>query len=293
MRALAVLVAAAALVAACAATKKPVVPADQLWKEGNQAFQDEAWELAVERYKALLDQHPFDANAEEAELKIAQAHYLAHRYAEAIAAFGDFERMHPTSPNLALVEYHLGMSYLEQSSTSDRDQQSATNALTYFRNLTDRFPTSPWAEKARLRVRECRESLARHETDVAAWYLRHRNLLAAEARLRGLLREYPETDATAEALHTFAEFYAGRNEKDEVRLALATLARHHPDGPLAAEARERLGRTTDDVDGPDPLPLLVARLEAMASQSDRQNVPVVVSAYPNQPPTTKPALSPY
>src|SRR5579884_2953916 len=123
MRVLAVPVLAAALLAGCAATKKPVVPAEQLWKEGNQAFSDEAWELAVERYKALLDQHPFDPNAEEAELKIAQAHYLAHRYAEAIAAFGDFERMHPTSPNLPLVEYHLGMAYLAQASTSVRDQR--------------------------------------------------------------------------------------------------------------------------------------------------------------------------
>src|SRR5579884_698928 len=261
MRVLAVPVLAAALLAGCAATKKPVVPAEQLWKEGNQAFSDEAWELAVERYKALLDQHPFDPNAEEAELKIAQAH-------------------------------HLGMAYLAQASTSDRDQQSVTNALTYFRNLADRFPTSPWAEKARLRVRECRESLARHETDVAAWYLRHHNLLAAEARLRGLLREYPETDATAEALHTFAGFYAGRNEKDAAQLALATLVRYHPDGPLAADARERLDHALDPA-GADPLPLLLARLEAMASQADRQNLPVVVSAYPNQPPTTRPALSPY
>jgi len=81
------------------ATKKPIVPPEKLWSEGEEAFHDEAYELAVQRYKALLDQHPFDPRAEEAELKIAQSHYLAQRYAEAIAAFGDFERMHPTSPS--------------------------------------------------------------------------------------------------------------------------------------------------------------------------------------------------
>src|SRR5882724_2540575 len=91
------------------ATKKPIIPPEKLWAEGEEAFHDEAWELAVERYKALLDQHPFDSRAEEAELKIAQSHYLAGRYAEAIAAFGDFERMHPTSSELPSVEYNLGM----------------------------------------------------------------------------------------------------------------------------------------------------------------------------------------
>ena len=140
---------AALLIALCAvgcAGKRPVVPPEKLWEQGEEAFNDGAYEVAVERYKALLDQHPFDARAEEAELKIAQSHYLAERYPEAIAAFGDFERMHPTSPNLPFVEYHLGMSYLAQATTSDRDQESHKNALTYFRNLADRFPTSPYAE---------------------------------------------------------------------------------------------------------------------------------------------------
>ena len=51
-----------AFVAGCA-SKKPQLPADQLWAEGNEAMQDEAWEVAIERYKALLDQYPFDPNA--------------------------------------------------------------------------------------------------------------------------------------------------------------------------------------------------------------------------------------
>src|SRR5262245_352282 len=115
------------LVVGCSA-KKPVVPPDTLWSDGNAAYNDEAYERAIARYKALLDQHPFDENAEEAELKIAQAQYLSQHYPEAIAAFGDFERMHPTSPNLPLVEYHLGLSYLAQASTNDRDQSAHTNA---------------------------------------------------------------------------------------------------------------------------------------------------------------------
>src|SRR5438477_6839130 len=218
------------------ASKKPIIPPEKLWSEAEGAYHDEAWELAVDRYKAFLDQHPFDARAEEAELKIAQSHYAAGRYAEAIAAFGDFERMHPTSPELPSVEYHLGMSYLGQASTADRDQQAHTNALTYFRNLADRFPNSPWAEKARLRVVECRESLAKHEADIARYYLQRKNLKAAEARLRGLLTEYPETDATAEALYVFSETYTARDESDGATLALATLVHHHPGGPLARDA---------------------------------------------------------
>jgi outer membrane protein assembly factor BamD len=270
-----------ALIALACARKKPIIPPEKLWGEAENAFHDEAYELAVQRYKALLDQHPFDPRAEEAELKIAQSHYLAQRYAEAIAAFGDFERMHPTSPQLPFVEYHLGMSYLAQASTSDRDQQSHTNALTYFRNLTDRFPQSEWAEKARLRVQECREALAKHEAQIAAYYLRQGNLKAAEARLRGLLTDYPETDATAEALYAFAQTYAARKEDEGATLALAALARHHPDGPLGREAKRRLGEAGVTADGDDPLALLLGRIDRMRDQADRQKLPRTVSAYPD------------
>ena len=54
------------LALSCAGKKRPV-PSEKLWSEANQAFEDEAYELAVDRYKALLDQHPFDPNAEAAE----------------------------------------------------------------------------------------------------------------------------------------------------------------------------------------------------------------------------------
>ena len=263
------------------AGKKRLVPSDKLWSEGNSAFHDEAWEVAIERYKALLDQHPFDANSEEAELKIGEAHYFAGHYAEAIASFGDFERMHPTSAELPAVEYHLGMAYLAQASTSDRDQQSHANALTYFRNLIDRFPQSPWAERARLRVRECREALAKHEADVTAYYLRIGNIKAAEARLQGILTDYPETDAAAECLYRFAQVYAARNEAEGATLALAALARHHPEGPLGREAKERLGAAAALLDGDDPMKLLLAHIERMRTEADRQKLPTTVSAYPD------------
>ena len=271
-----------ALVAAGCGPKKKQVPADQLWTEANQAFDEEAWEYAVERYKLLLEQYPFDPNAEEAELRIARAHYLAGRYPEAIAALGDFERMHPTSQNLPFVEYHLGMSYLAQSSTSDRDPAPNTNALAYFRNVIDRFPTSPWAERSRLRLRECRESLAKHDVGIALYYLRHGNLVAAEGRLRGILTQYADTSAAADVLYRFAEEYARRDEPEGATLALATLVKHHPDTRVGREARERLGSTSVEgvSEGQDPLDRLLARITRMEQDTARRNVPRAVSAYP-------------
>jgi outer membrane protein assembly factor BamD len=282
LRPVAALAALLVVAGACSTAKKKLVPPDKLWTEGSKAFDEEAYQIAIDRYKTLLDQHPFDPHAEEAELRIAQSYYMAHRYPEAIAAFADFERMHPTSPNLPEVEYNLGLSYMAQMRSTDRDQQPSTNAHTYFRNVIDRWPQSPWAEKSRLRLKECRESLATHEAQIAQYYLRHKNLRAAEARLRYLLAEYPDTDATAEALYDFAKLYASRKENAEATLALATLVHYHPESPRAADARRRLG-PEDGLyrDGSDPLPALVSHIDEMQQQADRQKLPTTVSAYPD------------
>jgi len=281
MRARAVVL-VAILLAACGGKKAPP-PSGELWEDANQAYGDEAFEIAVDGYKKLLDQYPFDPNAEEAQLKIASSYYLSGRYPEAIAAFGDFERIHPTSPNLPYVEYHLGMSYLAQATTSDRDQGAATNALTVFRNLVDRFPGNPWAERATLRVRECREYIAKHDTEIALYYLRHGNLKAAESRLRGVLENYPDTDATAQALYHFGQAYEVRDEREGAMLAFASLARLHPDGTLGAEARAKVGTDSPFLQSDNPVPLLIARIDRMSTEADRQNAPSPVSAYPNAP----------
>jgi outer membrane protein assembly factor BamD len=266
-----------ALLAACAG-KRPVIPADQLWTEANAAYDDEAYDFAIQKYKALLDQYPFDPHAEEAELKIAQAYYAAQRYPEAIAAFGNFERMHPTSSFLPSTEYYRGLAYQAQYSTPDRDQQAIMNALTTFRNIVDRFPNTPWGQRAQLRIQECREAIARHEAEVARYYLRQGSMRAAEARLRGLLASYPDTDASAEILHVFGRAYDQREDEEGARLAYETLVRLHPDSPYAAAARERLGSGA----GPaDPLPALVAFLDAARVRPDRVAVPKTVSAYPD------------
>jgi outer membrane protein assembly factor BamD len=273
-------IALGAALVACAG-KKPAVPADQLWTEANQSFEDEAYDYAIQKYKALLDQYPFDPHAEEAELKIAQAYYAAERYPEAIAAFGNFERMHPTSQFLPSTEYYRGLAYVAQYSTADRDQTAITNALTTFRNIADRFPGTPWAERSQLRMRECREALARHEAQVATYYLRQNSMRAAESRLKGLLTEYPETDAAAETLYTFGRAYASRDDDEAAKLAYATLLRHHPDGPWATNAREELGTDGAAAATADPLPAFVAFLDASSTKPDRLAVPKTVSAYPD------------
>ena len=264
---------------ACAAKRQPT--AEESYTSASEYFESGAYEIAIQEYKNLLDQHPFSEHAEEAEIRIAESYYLMGRYAEAVAAFSDFERMHPTSPKAPAVTYYLGMSYLRQMRPPDRDQSAAANALAYFRAAIDRYPNSPWAARSSLRLRECQESMAGHELYIGRFYLRHRKLLAAEARLEHILRSYPDTDVAAEALLLFAHIYQDENLLEPARLALQAVLVHHPDAPEAAIARRRLQRLPggpeliEGPEGDDPVrQLLALRRSDSTTPAETASIPL-------------------
>jgi hypothetical protein len=92
---------------------------------------------------------------------------------------------------------------------------------------------------------------------VATYYLEQDSLRAAETRLRGLLTEYPETDAAAELLLQFGREYERRDDTEGAKLAFSTVVRHYPDGPFAKDAREELGSDAAAAETADPMPAMV------------------------------------
>ena len=134
--------AALLLLGGCAASEKRL-SAKEYYTQANEAFAHENFATATDQYRDLLDQYPLNPYAEEAQLKIAYAYYLDKKYAEAVAAFSDFERAYPTSAHLPFVEYYRGMCYLEQMRSIDRDQSVTEKAQEFFRTVTDRYPESP------------------------------------------------------------------------------------------------------------------------------------------------------
>ena len=212
---------ALAVLVGCGA--KPKLAADDYYKEASTAFADKNYEVAISRYKELLDQYPFSDHAEEVELRIAESYYRNKKYPEAIAAFNDFQRMHPMSPQLAKVYYLLGKSYMEQMTTIDRDQVAAESAHAWFRVVIERYPETRWARKARRHRARCRESLATHELYITSFYLRRKNLSAAENRVKGILQSYPDTQAATRALEQLATAYEQNGDTERARVARSAL----------------------------------------------------------------------
>ncbi len=256
---LACLTALAGAVAACAG-KKPE-SAEEHYAVAADHLRAGAYPMAITSYRELLDQHPFSELAEDSELRIAQAHFQNRACPEAIAAFSDFQRRHPTSPHLPLVGYQIGLCHERQMKKPDRDQSASQSAHAYYQAVINQFPESPFADLSRERLQHCRESLAQHELNIASYYLKVGQKKAGEIRLVDLVKRYNDTDQAADALHQLAEIYGDRDESDKETLALAALLYHHKAHNLAASADARLDELSEASERPlgDPLAALLSR----------------------------------
>lgn len=196
-------IAIALAVPACSA---PVPPTeDELVLRATRNFEEGDYIIAVDDYDELLEQFPFSDHAEPARLRIAHAYYLARQYDKAIESFSDFERLHPTSPHLAFVEYTVGMAYLDQSTVSDRDKTASENALRQFGRVRDRYPDSLYGRLAVFQMKGALENLALHELAVGDFYLSDGHTKAARARFNHLIIEYPTTETASTARDRLAE----------------------------------------------------------------------------------------
>jgi outer membrane protein assembly factor BamD len=257
-RLLLILVALALLHAtACSLRQKPT--GENYYAQAQLDFATKEYKAAIENYQLVIDRFPFSPYAEDAEMKIGLAYYQQKDYAEAIGALDDFQRMHPTSKNLELVTYYIGLSYYDQIGREDQDQGKTTAALKRFQELEQRFPEGDFAALAHDKVLVCREMLARNQMIVGNYYYKRANFRAAESRFAELLQKYPETPVAPDALYELGVSLEKEGKRYSAAQAFAAVEKHFPNSNYAKRAQTELAKLHQPIDTEeDPLPLVLA-----------------------------------
>jgi outer membrane assembly lipoprotein YfiO len=182
---------------------------------------------------------------------------------------------------------------MDQMGKKDRDQRAAENAQAHLQSVLTRYPDSPYAAEAKRKLKEIRDVLADHEFSIAKFYLIWTDPLGAEARLRRLLENYPDTDVAAAALAHFGKYFRKRGDLTRSALAYAALIAEYPQSPDRAQAESALA----DLKGkkivvPDPpLPALVESLGRPSMAVAPQPSPVPAQTAATVPPPESPPNS--
>ncbi|MCK2185416.1 outer membrane protein assembly factor BamD [Halomonas getboli] len=239
---LAVMLLASALLAGCASSPEEEAPdlqANQLYREGRSALESGSYTTAINRLEAIDTRFPFGDTAEQAQLELIYAYYETDDFEKARAAASRFIRLHPDHPQVDYAYYLRGLSAwqagrfslegLKLIDISKRDLGATRDAYSDFRELIQRFPDSQYAPDAQQRIVYLRNLLARHELQVADFYLRKGAYLAAVQRGRWVIEHYPESQGTRDALAVMVEGYMGLDMTERARESLKVLIDNAPD----------------------------------------------------------------
>ncbi|MFB1486039.1 MULTISPECIES: outer membrane protein assembly factor BamD [unclassified Thiocapsa] len=198
--------------------------AAKLYAEASSELDSSNYARAIEYYEKLEARYPFGRYAMQSQLDIAYTHYRADEPEAAIAAADRFIKLYPQNPYVdyayylkGLVNYNRSVGFLDRyipTDASQRDPGSALDAFTDFSVLVERFPDSRYAEDARQRMLYLRNNLAKHEVNVARYYMRRGAYLAAANRANYVIERFQRTSAVESALEVLIDAYTALGKRE-------------------------------------------------------------------------------
>lgn len=203
-------------------------PVERLYNEGFDQLENRRFDRAAAFFDEVERQHPFTEWARRSMLMAAYANYEARLYSEAISDAERFINLHPGSDSAPYAYYLIAVSHYEQIYDVGRDQSTTVNAMNALQQVVRRFPETPYAQDARLKLDMTRDHLAGKEMNVGRWYLRNGYYLAAINRFQNVIRDFETTSHTPEALHRMVEAYVALGVDEEARQIASVLGYNFP-----------------------------------------------------------------
>lgn len=217
------------LFSACSPTTvvPPAKSAGVYFQEGEDFYEKGLYQDAIASWEKVRDSYYSPELNTLAELKIAEAHYLAEEYIEAAVAYEAFLQNHPDHSRVADVLYQLGLSYTFQMLAPDQDQSATAYALNAFQTLKERFPEDRRKEEVQIYIDRCLNQLAASELNIGNYYLRTKSYAASINRVEGLLKKYPNYYERDKAYFIIGQAYLLNGEKEKAVEAFNTLFNDH------------------------------------------------------------------
>ncbi|PWE17711.1 outer membrane protein assembly factor BamD [Marinicauda salina] len=249
-----VLIALASTLAACGGRNQTELayveqPVEQLYNEGFSHLERRRYQEAAQFFDEVERQHPFSEWARRSMLMAAYANYRGNNYEEAISDAERFVALHPGSSSAPYAYYLIAVSHYERIYDVGRDQSTTRQAMDALQQVVRRYPGTPYAQDARLKIDMTRDHLAGKEMSVGRWYLRNGYHLAAINRFQTVIQDYQTTSHVPEALHRLVESYVSLGVDEEARQVAAVLGHNFPGSAWYSDSYDLLTSRGIDVPG--------------------------------------------
>jgi len=213
-------------------------PVEKLFSEAKREQKAGDHTLAIQYFETLQARFPFGKYAQQAQLEAAYSYYQTDEYDSAIATANRFIRLNPTHPKVDYAYYLRGLaSFHKKDSSFDaivpqdpsiRDPGASRESFNYFAELVKKFPNSKYLPDAIKRMKFQRNTLAKHELNIASFYLKRGAFVAAANRAKYVVENYPRTPSIPDALLVMTKAYEALEMEDLAKDSRRILEMNYP-----------------------------------------------------------------
>jgi outer membrane protein assembly factor BamD len=226
------------------------VSAQQNYERGLKELDDEDWVAAAKYFSFIKARFPYSKYAVLAELRLADAEYGADHYLQAIDAYKQFIKFHPSHEMVrnGYCSFRIGDSYVQMlpgdmfllPPSTEKDQSASMDAHRELTEFLRKYPRSSLVPKARKLLVKVNKKLAGHEMYVARYYWKEGKPMGTVLRLRRLLERHSGAGYDEEALYLLGKAYIEIDEPKRARQVWERLIKEYPDSDDAADARDNM-----------------------------------------------------
>jgi outer membrane protein assembly factor BamD len=206
----------------------PDTPVDVLYNNALDTLNTGNTRQAAKLFDEVERQHPYSTWATQAQLMSAYSYYLIDSYDDAIPALERFIDLHPGNRGAAYAYYLRALCYYEQIADVSRDQGNTEEAQRALSDVIARFPNTPYARDATLKLDLVRDHLAGKEMAVGRYYVERGQYLAGINRFKTVIDQYQTTTHVPEALERLTEAYVALGIYDEAERTASVLGYNYP-----------------------------------------------------------------
>ncbi len=236
-----------------AAKNAPAPPVEILYNNGLDALNTRRFTSASDQFRSLEQNYPFSSWAVNAQVMQAYSLYLQNKYADALGTLDRFIQLHPAHRDIAYIYYLRALCFYEQIADIQRDQKGTEQAMTALQEVVTRFPNSPYANDARLKIDLCRDHLAGKEMEIGRYYQKQHLYQSAIGRFQRVVDEYQTTAHVPEALARLVEVYLALGLREQARKTASVLGYNDPGSEWYQDSYDKLA-AAGDVGGGLPMP---------------------------------------
>ncbi|MDE1468316.1 outer membrane protein assembly factor BamD [Aurantiacibacter sp. D1-12] len=201
---------------------------ESLYNAAKQRLDNGELQLAAALFDEVERQHPYSPWARRAQLMSAFSYYADREYNQAIRSATRFLQIHPGNRDAPYAYYLIALSYYEQISDVERDQAITQQALASLNEIVRRYPDSPYAADARVKIDLVNDHLAGKEMEIGRFYQNTGQWLAATLRFQNVIEDYQTTSHAPEALYRLVESNLAIGVPEEAQRYAAVLGANYP-----------------------------------------------------------------